>query len=169
MLIASCLAAFGTLRRSEICGLHTENISGNTIHIRRVCVKNVDDNFIMKELPKNYSSARDIEMPEFVIKLLPQSGYVVTVNPNIITNRHIKTIAKLGITPFRFHDLRHYAASIMHALGIPDQYITERGGGSSDQILKEIYRGTMDDYSKKFQDIAFSHFEEMQHEMQLKK
>lgn len=160
MLIASCLAAFGTMRRSEICGLDADNVFGNVIRVRTVCVRAVDK-FVIKNLPKTYSSARDIEMPDFVINLLPKSGPVVSLNPNMVTNRHVKAVRKLGIKPFRFHDLRHYAASVMHALGIPDQYIMARGGWTSDKVLKEIYRGTMDDYSQKFQQIAFEHFEKI--------
>lgn len=169
MLIASCLAAFGTLRRSEICGLSSSHIEDNIIHIRQSCIKDKDNKFIIKSFPKNYTSARDIVMPQFVIDLLPSSGPVVAINPNQITLRHIKTLSALDINKFRFHDLRHYAASIMHALGIPDQYIMERGGWSSDKTLKEIYRGTMDDYNAKFQNIAFEHFQNMQHEMQHEK
>lgn len=45
---------------------------------------------------------------------------------------------KLDIPHFRFHDLRYYSASIMHAIGVPDVYIMERGGWSSDKTLKKI-------------------------------
>lgn len=70
---------------------------------------------------------------------------------------------------FRFHDLRHYSASIMHAIGVPDVYIMERGGWSSDHTLKRIYCGAMDDFSQKFTNLTNEHFTTMQHEMQHKK
>ena len=70
---------------------------------------------------------------------------------------------------FRFHDLRHYSTSIMHAIGVPDVYIMQRGGWSSDMTLKSIYRGAMDDFSRKFTDITNEHFSNMQHEMQHRK
>lgn len=166
MLIASNLAAFGTMRRSEICGLSASDVDGNTLHIRSSCVLNADNKFMIKPFPKNYSSARDVVMPKFVIDMLPREGPLVRINPNQVTDRHRRAVLKLGLPFFRFHDLRHYAASIMHALGIPDQYIMERGGWKTDVTLKEIYRGTIDDYSLKFQQIAISHFEDMQHEIQ---
>lgn len=169
MLIASCLSAFGTLRRSEICGLDADHITGNTLHIRQAKVKNSNNQFVLKPFVKNSSSARDINMPQFIIDMLPKEGYVVSINPDRISIRHGRTLTKLGITHFRFHDLRHYAASIMHALGVPDQYIMQRGGWASDKTLKDIYRGTIDTYDKQFQDITFKHFENMQHEMQHKK
>ncbi len=169
MMIASCLAAFGTLRRSEICGLTADDVNGNTLHIRRARVKDEHNQFVIKQFPKNYSSARDVVMPGFVIEMLPPNGDLVRLNPNQVTLRHVKAVSVLGIPKFRFHDLRHYAASIMHALGIPDQYIMERGGWSSDKTLKDIYRGTIDDYNLKFQKVALSHFEDMQHEIQHEK
>ena len=46
----------------------------------------------------------------------------------------------------------------MHAIGIPDQYIMARGGWKSDVVLKNIYRGTMDDYEKVFTDKTNEHF-----------
>lgn len=168
MLIASCLSAFGTLRRSEICGLDVDHISRNTLHIRQAMVKNSNNQFVLKPFVKNSTSARDIDMPQFIIDMLPDSGYVVSINPDRISIRHGRTLRKLGIQHFRFHDLRHYAASIMHALGVPDQYIMQRGGWASDKTLKDIYRGTIDTYNKHFQDITFKHFEDMQHEMQHK-
>ena len=71
---------------------------------------------------------------------------------------------------FRFHDLRHYCASIQHALGIPDAYIMQRGGWQNDGILKAVYRHTMDQQEQAMNMIANSHFTEMmQHEMQHKK
>lgn len=169
MLIASCLSAFGTLRRSEICGLDRDHISGNTLHIRQAKVKDANNQFVLKPFVKNSSSARDIDMPQFIIDILPDSGYVVSINPDRISIRHGRALKKLEIKHFRFHDLRHYAASIMHALGVPDQYIMQRGGWASDKTLKDIYRGTIDTYNKQFQDITFKHFEDMQHEMQHKK
>lgn len=169
MLISSCLAAFGTMRRSEICGLEAKHIDGRTIKVRQSMVQDSNGDFILKSIPKTYSSYRDIPMPQFVIDLLPSAGKIVTVTPAIITLTHIRTLNKLKINKFRFHDLRHYSASIMHALGIPDQYIMQRGGWSSDKVLKEIYRGTMDDYEKKFEDVMMQHYNEMQHEMQHKK
>ncbi|MCB7523198.1 tyrosine-type recombinase/integrase [[Clostridium] hylemonae] len=54
-----------------------------------------------------------------------------------------------GLNHFRFHDLRHYSASIQHALGIPDAYIMERGGWETDGTLKSIYRHTLKDKKKK--------------------
>lgn len=69
------------------------------------------------------------------------------------------------------HGPRNYAASIMHALGVPDVCIMKQGGWASDVTLKNIYRGAIEDYQKLYTERAIGHFEKfnMQHEMQRKK
>lgn len=59
----------------------------------------------------------------------------------------------------RFHDLRHYYASALHAIGIRDQYIMKFGGWKSDSILKSVYRGTLDDFETEAVEKANAYFE----------
>jgi integrase family protein len=168
MLVAVYLAAFGTLRRSEVCALTAVDIDGNTLHINKALVYSDKADWAVKTT-KTTSSTRDIDMPDYIIKELPISGRLVNLNPNQITHRFAKTLKTLNIQSFRFHDLRHYAASMMHALGVPDVYIMQRGGWSSDATLKNIYRGVMNDYKEKFTNKVFEHLENMQHEISHKK
>lgn len=161
MLKAVLLAAFGTLRRSEVCGLSADDIKGNIIHVSGARVQDIDNKYVDKDTTKNETSDRYIVLPEFVINTMPDFGKVVLLEPNVITERHKRYLEMLNIHHFRFHDLRHYSASIMHAIGIPDQYIMARGGWSSDAVLKGIYRGTMDDYEKAFTEKTNEHFSNM--------
>lgn len=165
MELAVYLAAFGTLRRSEICALTADDINGNTVHVHKAMVNKGHSEWVVKTT-KTMSSTRFVEMPDYVIKKLPKSGRIVNISPDQITRRFERAFLKLDIRSFRFHDLRHYAASIMHAIGIPDQYIMQRGGWGSDRTLKAIYRGTIEEYTQKYTDMALSHFNNMQHEMQ---
>ena len=141
MLRASCLAAFGTLRRSEVCGLTAEDVSGNFVRVHCAMVDAGASEWVIKPIPKNKSSNRIIEFPSCVMEILPVFGRLVNLNPDQITRRHERALNALEIEHFRFHDLRHYTASIMHALKIPDQYIMGRGGWASDKTLKRVYRG----------------------------
>lgn len=168
MELAVYLAAFGTLRRSEICALTADDVNGNIISVNKAMVDKGNNEWVIKTT-KNITSTRLIEMPEFVVKKFSDSGRLVNITPDKITDRFQSAFSKLEIKSFRFHDLRHYAASIMHAIGVPDQYIMQRGGWSSDRTLKAIYRGTIEEYTQKYTDMTLSHFENMQHEMQHEK
>ena len=165
MELAVYFAAFGTLRRSEVCGLEAGDINGNVITVRRAIVDSGSDDWVVKTT-KTVSSTRTIDMPQFVIDKCPTSGRIVNLNPDQITHRFMRALRHLDVPAFRFHDLRHYAASIMHAIGVPDQYIMQRGGWSSDKTLKAIYRGTITDFEEKYTGLTLMHFEDMQHEMQ---
>lgn len=167
MELAVYLAAFGTLRRSEICALTADDVNGDTISVNKAMVDRGRSDWVVKTT-KTVSSTRFVDMPHYVIERFPTSGNIVRLNPTQITRRMEMALKKLSLNSFRFHDLRHYAASIMHAIGIPDQYIMQRGGWSSDRTLKAIYRGTMEEYTQKYTDITLSHFNNMQHEMQHK-
>lgn len=163
------LAAFGSLRRSEVCALESSDIHDNSIFINKALVKNKDGKYVIKP-PKTFSGYREIELPDFIIKKMSGiQGRIVQLTPDHITSRFVQILSKNGIPRFRFHDLRHYQASILHALGIPDKYIMKRGGWKSILTLKNIYQHTMRDKQNQFTTIALQHFEKMQHEMQHEK
>lgn len=159
--IAILLAAFGPLRRGEICALTGQDIRGNIVSVNKAMVLSPDNEWVIKT-PKTYSSNREIEFPQFVIdKVSGKEGRIIQATPTQITNRFRRAL-KFSHLPnsFRFHDLRHYAASIMHAIGIPDQYIMARGGWATDSVMKSVYRGTIDDQARKMTTKILDHFED---------
>lgn len=163
--IAVLLAAFGPLRRGEICALEDTDINGKAITVSKSMVMNDDKKWVIKQ-PKTYSSYRTIEMPDFVIKRIAGiEGRIVKANPDAISNRFRRALKISGLPSFRFHDLRHYSASIMHAIGVPDQYILQRGGWTSDGVMKSVYRNVIDLESAKQNKIINAHFEEISHEV----
>lgn len=164
--LAVLLAAFGPLRRAEICALTDKDISGNTICVRHNMVLNNDKVWVIKE-PKTTDSDRYVAMPPFVIeKFKGRKGLLVNMNPDMVTGRFIRTLRKINVPRFRFHDLRHYSASIMHAIGVPDQYIMARGGWSDDRVLKTVYRNVINLEEERLTQVINGHFEGMQHEIQ---
>lgn len=167
MEIPVLLAAFGPMRRSEICALESGDIKGNVVHVRRALVMNDQKEWVLKTT-KSYAGDRFIDFPDFVAeKLLQKNGRITDLNPTIITHRFRKILKKLGIKHFRFHDLRHYSASIQHAIGIPDAYIMQRGGWGSDAVLKSVYRHVLQDKDREMTEKANGYFSElMHHEMQ---
>lgn len=165
--IAVLLAAFGPMRRGEICALEASDIKGNIVTVNKAMVLSPDGRWIVKQ-PKTFSGYRTIEFPEFVIDRIGEknSGRVIRATPSQVSSRFIRAIRFSHSPKFRFHDLRHYSASIMHAIGIPDQYIMERGGWASDNVMKRIYIGTIGDEKRKATGNIINHFNSMQHEMQ---
>lgn len=146
--IAIYLAAFGPMRRGEICALKSTDIDGNTVIVNKSMVLTPDKTWKIKQ-PKTYASYRKIVYPDFVIERIQGiEGRVVKCTPNQLTRRFQRAIQFSGLPHFRFHDLRHYSASFMHAIGIPDSYIMERGGWQTDNVMKTVYRHTLNDRVK---------------------
>lgn len=118
------MAAFGTFRRGEICALTDKDIHGNNIVVNKAYVRNERDEWVLKE-PKTFSSNRTVKLPSFVIeKMKGIEGTITKAHPDALSERLRRAIQTSGLPKFRFHDLRHYSASILHAIGVPDQYIT---------------------------------------------
>jgi integrase len=160
--LAIVLASVGTLRRGEICGLKYKDVlrDFNAIYVHSDVIKSTNG-WVYKEMPKNDSSVRRVIFPKEVIDMIGQGDdeeFIYPFKPNVLTQQFIKLRDKLGLK-CKFHDLRHYAASTLHAIGVPDVYIMERGGWANDSTLKSIYRNVLNDKSAHFTSIANDYFE----------
>lgn len=159
--ICIALAAFGSLRRGEICALKYGDIDGCKISVHADMVENSDNKFIYKDMPKTSDSIRTAVIPPEAAALIgsgPPEEFLIRRTPNAVTHAFIKLANKHSID-IRFHDLRHYYASVGAAIGIPDTYLSEFGGwrkGSG--VLKAVYQGAMDDTSAKLSKQLSDHF-----------
>lgn len=145
MEIPIMLGAFGGLRRSEICALTMQDIDGDYVHITKSMVKAPDRSWVIKS-PKTPKSVRRVLFPHFVIERIQKQGYITHLLPCNISDRFWKTQLRLGIErPYCFHSLRHYSASYLHSIGIPDAYIMERGGWSTPHVMQKVYRHALAD------------------------
>lgn len=159
LYLAVLLGAFGPMRRSEICALTSDDIKGASVYVHRAKVPARGNVWVIKEMPKTDASNRTIIFPAEVAKEFKGiQGDVIKCSPTAITKRFKRGLKKAGLPDCRFHDLRHYGASIMHAIGVPDVYIIERGGWSSDYVMKRIYRDALDDEKKKQTNAINGHF-----------
>lgn len=159
--ICICLAAFGPMRRGEICALTSEDIQGNTVTVNKSMVLGPDKKWHVK-IPKSYAGFRTITYPEEVISMLHgREGQLFDFTPNVLSDRFKRAIRYSHLPHFRFHDLRHYGASILHAIGVPDAYIIARGGWASDYVMKKVYRHALDDRKEKVNDQINNYFENL--------
>jgi len=135
------LACYG-MRRSEICALQPEDIEGDVVHISKALVLDKDKNWVVKTT-KTTESTRDIIIPQELADKVLEQGYVYRGHPGSITKCLEQTEANLGIPRFPLHKLRHYFASEMSALGVPEADILRMGGWETDHIMKSVYRHSM--------------------------
>ena len=138
------LAAYGGLRRGEICALRMSDIDGDFVHVSRAVVRDPSGAWVTKD-PKTASSVRSVLLPHFVIERIQVQGYITHLLPSQVSNRFWKKQRNLGIPPYCFHSLRHFHASYLHYLNIPDAYIMQRGGWSTPSVMQSIYRHALED------------------------
>ena len=156
------LACYG-LRRSEICALTLGDLEGNVLHINKAKVFAGEGEWVEKGT-KTTSSTRYIFIPVQVAELIKEKGYVFKGHPNSISDYLGRIEDRLGIPRFTMHKLRHYFASKMSALNIPEADIMRMGGWETDHVMKSVYRHSMmdrDDQAKKeaaekLQNVLFS-------------
>lgn len=134
------LAATCGLRRSEICALDlAEDVDYDKglIHIDKALVPGPDNRYVIKDT-KTTAGERTVPCPAWVLDKLAQArdnpNYQL-YKPNTITT-HFTPIAKQCGVNCTFHGLRHYYASVMSALNIPEQYQMERMGHATNHMLK---------------------------------
>lgn len=152
------LAAYGGLRRGEICALKMSDIDGDFVHVSKAVVRDPQGAWVTKE-PKTPSSIRTVLLPRFVIDRIREQGYITHMLPSNVSNRFWKRQRNLGIRPYCFHSLRHFHASYLHAIGIPDAYVQKRGGWSSAATLQNVYRHALADYATATDLLAVSAFQ----------
>lgn len=170
------LGAMCGMRRSEIFALKWEDVDLDTGTINIVAAEVIDvNNNLVRKNTKETESHRRIKAPKPVIehlKSLERTTDKVTkyINVNDITEEFSKleTIAK--IPHYRFHDLRHYTASVMLMLNVPKKYVSNFLGHSSEHMVETVYGHIMRDKKDSMLDTINTYFcgfhSEMQDEMQ---
>lgn len=156
------LAAFGSLRRGEICALKHSDVSGRMVHVHADMVMDENRVYVYKDFPKTSESVRSVLLPDEVISLIGDGvddEYIVGINPSALTHRFTRLRERMNMPGIRFHDLRHYFASIGAVLGIPDSYLSEFGGWRTDSgVMKQVYQNTISNVSRQYAETMNDHF-----------
>ena len=150
------LACYG-LRRSEICALTVEDIDDDVVHITKAKVLNENKEWITKST-KTTASTRDVIIPMCIAEKIREKGYIYKGHPGHITEFLKATQKKLDMPQFNLHKLRHYFASKMSAMNIPEEDIMRMGGWETDYVMKGVYRHAMEDKNRNAQREASNRF-----------
>lgn len=139
--LAVLLAMWLTFTMSEIRGLtKSKSIKDDCIYISEVMVT-VNGKDVVKKLAKNKKRNRIHRMPQRIRELVEASetDYLVPLSEDALYGRFTRLLKANNMPHMSFHDLRHVSASVMSFLDIPDQYAMDRGGWTSDKIMKSTY------------------------------
>lgn len=158
------LALWLGLRRSEIMALEKSDfdLQHKTVRISRALVRDEKGEWVEKTT-KTEKSTRTLSCPDYIlekVRPLPE-GRIYTHDANYMLKRLHAVCEALGLPGVRLHDLRHINASVGLLLGVPDKYMMERGGWSTDQTMKYRYQHTYASEKAAADDAINRHFEQL--------
>lgn len=139
--VAVVLMCYG-LRRSELLAITGDDVDGDCIHINKAIVVDSNNDWIVKTT-KTTESTRDIYVPLEIAEQIQKDGYAYNGHPDKIREFLYRTQDKLGLKRFSMHKMRHYFASKMSQIGVPDADIMALGGWKTDNVMKTVYRHSL--------------------------
>lgn len=164
MEVPIILAALCGLRQSEIAACTWDKLSGNVLKVRGSVVPNKNGELVFKDVNKSYAGSRDIILIDYAAKRLKcirgkkKYGTMVNMIPSSIL-RALKRICKEnGMPEYTMHSLRHYHASVMLSMNVPDKYAMEILGQNSPYMLKSTYQHTFSNEFVKISNMINEHY-----------
>lgn len=159
------LSAWLSLRVGEITGLQFQDIDTDKISIRRTVIMTADGEKV-RESCKTDKSARTIQLPSYISELINKihhendTDFIIPKSRHAVYSQFKRLIKKHGIE-MTFHDLRHLNASVMLMLGVPDKYAMERGGWSTEYVMKNVYQQTFSSEKKRVDNLIDDYFSDI--------
>lgn len=157
---AMMLGAYCALRREEIPVLEASDLVGRKLTINKAIVQDEFSKWVIKGT-KTSASDSVIMIPEFVADFLrensPETGRIVNIGPGVIDTRFRKYKKKKGVDT-TFHNLRHFAASFLHANNMSDIYIKSYGRWNDISTVRKIYINEITDEQERAANIIDSLF-----------
>lgn len=159
-ILFGCLS----LRRGEISALKYGDIDGNVLTVHADMVWGRDRKWHYKSSPKTDASNRSVYLPPVLLDMIGTGSpeqYIIDIKPNAIGNAFLRLKKKVGVD-IRFHDLRHYFASIAKVLGVPDNYTANLGGWrNGSKVLKQTYQNNIVSMNEYYANIINDHLESL--------
>lgn len=145
------LAALCGLRQSEIAACSWDKLSGKILKVKGAVVPDRNNKLVKKDVNKSYSGTRDIILIDYAAKRLEniRSGRISGPISEMIPSSVLRALKRLcrnnGLPEYTMHSLRHYHASVMLSINVPDKYAMEILGQNSPHMLKTTYQHTFSD------------------------
>ncbi|MFG2670527.1 site-specific integrase [Streptomyces sp. NPDC048445] len=172
------LVAFRGLRRGEACGVRWTDVDldAGLLTVAKAIVQNGWD--VYEDDPKTDAGARTISLDSVTAEVLREhralqaveqekagagwanTGRVFTqedgswLRPSHVTDRFAELFEEIELPPVRLHDLRHGAATLMHAGGGDLHYIKTTLGHSGIQITSDTYLNLLPQVDKEVAEAA---------------
>jgi integrase len=159
---AIILASTMGLRRAEISALRWSDVRNDTLRISRAYAKDEYNGLVLKA-PKSTAGNRVLPIPPAAARILQRPAgardddAIVPLTPDAITRRFERLCDALDLH-YHFHALRHYYASVLLSLGVPDKYAMQRMGHSTPTMLKQVYQHLMQDKKDEIDDQLAAYF-----------
>ena len=101
-----------------------------------------NNKLVYKETNKSKAGTRTVIMPDYLAAKMARrclevkEGWLFHTTPGQVLYRFKKLLKANKMPLYTIHSLRHCFAAIMHVQHVPDKYVMEMGGWSSDYVLK---------------------------------
>lgn len=140
------LAATTGLRRGEIAAIDLKkdiDYQKCEVKVHKAIAQNSVNEWVTKST-KSTSGYRTVRIPPWVAERLQELKDTYEMpKAYYISNAFEDLCKRLGFE-FRFHDLRHYYASSLIAVGTPIKYAMKRMGHSTPDMLNKVYAHIID-------------------------
>lgn len=154
------LAMWLGLRASEIRGLTWDCVKDGRIHIKFAIVEGESGPHVKRT--KSFSGDRWLTLPPRIKELIDQQpktdDYIIHLTGQAMYKRFSRLCEKAGVQHYRFHDLRHTAASVAMMLGVPNTYNQKRMGHKTDNMLKTTYLHTVKKKEEEYENTIADYF-----------
>ena len=162
------LSLYAGLRIGEVCGLKwgdidfrkgTLSVCRTVMRIQETNEKSDHRTKVMITQPKTYNSNRMIPVVKDVLEYLKVfrknsetfvlTGTLICMEPRVLTVHYKKILKNAGLSPYKYHALRHTFATRCVEQGIDIKTLSEIMGHSSVKITMDRYVHPTMDYKKK--------------------
>ena len=108
--------------------------------------------------PKSLSSVREIPLPDFLVQRLrlleKEGGFVLNrdgrpIEPRVYSRRFQRLLREAGLSPVKFHTLRHTFATRALELGFDLKTLSELLGHSSTATTLKLYAHSLPEHKRR--------------------